>query len=75
MVDLLRVLADDKNWSAFLQSEEQGKALAEKLEKEGKEAYAANQPRNAWFAWDGGNPMFNKWAIWNLYSDVRDYIS
>jgi hypothetical protein len=78
MQQMLEMLADHEDWSGFLATEEQGKALAAELEEKGRKLYEAHVRRtnpHAYMTWDGGNPMFNKWAVWNLYSDIRDYLT
>jgi hypothetical protein len=71
LIENLKIMARG-DWFEFLETETEGRKLAESLSKKSvlirQSAGAGPQ-----FS-DENRALSNKWAVWNLYSDVREYL-
>jgi hypothetical protein len=75
MIRILRILAVNRDWSGFLQTQDEGFPLSEEIAQKGAKLLRAAQDPHEFAPLDGGNPINNKWAVWNLYTDIRDYLA
>lgn len=73
MIEVHRRLLDG-DLHGFMAEESKAKKVAESLEKERSAIMKKMLGPNAFVVGDGGDPMQNKWGVWNLFSDIEQYL-
>lgn len=73
LIKLLEPMVEG-NAMEFVEGEDEARRLAEEISETYREAVKSLMSRHQTPLWDGGDPYSNKWAVWNLFSDIHQYV-